>query len=279
MKIEISWPETVSFAVRRWHNGVNILSTQINARSTDIAEAAKTKEIRIVMHLDVILPNDATGAAIMGRLRFGAAKLYGGKADPVFNGVHRARGSFYLGSRKGRKIEVDFDPRGRPYQELEEILRKSNSFSMYWVARWTEMKVPAGVAEALGRLIFLPPTAATPQQTKKPAPAKSGDETGDFTPKQLEGLKKPITDRIVSRALYNVLEMPIDKHAPPTNHSPILLIWQLASKTDAELLKLKNFGRVKLKEVHTLLARWDLTTGMRERIQSLPEGTLPQSSA
>ena len=40
-------------------------------------------------------------------------------------------------------------------------------------------------------------------------------------------------------------------------------IWQLVSKTEAEMLKTKNFGRKSLNEIKEVLAEMDLSLGMK----------------
>ncbi|MBW1898599.1 MAG: DNA-directed RNA polymerase subunit alpha, partial [Deltaproteobacteria bacterium] len=40
-------------------------------------------------------------------------------------------------------------------------------------------------------------------------------------------------------------------------------IWQLVSKTEAEMLKTKNFGRKSLNEIKEVLSEMDLSLGMK----------------
>ena len=56
-------------------------------------------------------------------------------------------------------------------------------------------------------------------------------------------------------------------------NAEIVYVWQLIQKSEADLLKLKNFGRKSLKEIKGVLAELGLELGMT--IEGWPEDGAP----
>jgi len=84
----------------------------------------------------------------------------------------------------------------------------------------------------------------------EPEPEKKDDE--EEKPKFNENLYRSVEELELSVRSANCLK-----------NADILKIYQLVSKTEAEMLKTKNFGRKSLNEIKEVLAEMDLSLGMK----------------
>ncbi|MBW1840903.1 MAG: DNA-directed RNA polymerase subunit alpha [Deltaproteobacteria bacterium] len=84
----------------------------------------------------------------------------------------------------------------------------------------------------------------------EPAPDKKSDE--DVTPKFNENLYRNVEELELSVRSANCLK-----------NADILKIYQLVNRTEAEMLKTKNFGRKSLNEIKEVLAEMDLSLGIK----------------
>ena len=72
-----------------------------------------------------------------------------------------------------------------------------------------------------------------------------------------------------TKRIARLLAMPVDelelsvRSANCLQNAGIKLIGELVQRTEAEMLKTKNFGRKSLKEIRDILAEMDLQLGMK----------------
>jgi len=83
-------------------------------------------------------------------------------------------------------------------------------------------------------------------------PAAEGEKEEEAQPKFNENLYRSVDERELSVRSANCLK-----------NAEIHKIWQLVQKTEAEMLKTKNFGRKSLNEIKEVLREMDLSLGMK----------------
>jgi DNA-directed RNA polymerase subunit alpha len=95
------------------------------------------------------------------------------------------------------------------------------------------------------------------EETAKAPDSSEGDDDGKSYPPFLD---KNVEDLELSVRSANCLK-----------NAQIQYIGQLVNKTDAEMLKTKNFGRKSLNEIKALLSEHNLTLGMKYDGWVIPE--------